>query len=78
MSSEPRRMTPELRAELDAWENSLLPSAEFEARVRAPWTERETEDFEELVGWFRRRHPGALERLRAIRHRVQMLRQRAR
>jgi hypothetical protein len=70
------RFTAEQRAELEAWENRALTPAEFEARVRAPWTEHEREDFTALVRWFRTRYPTAGERLRAMRHRMMQLRRR--
>jgi hypothetical protein len=60
-------LTPEHRAELEAWEERALSPEEFEARVHAPWTAREQEDFDNLVGWFNRRYPTAGERLRAQR-----------
>jgi hypothetical protein len=72
----PPRFSPSQRAEIDAWENTPLTAAEFEARVRAPWTEREREDFKELLAWFRRRYPTPGERMRAIRRRMLQLRQR--
>jgi len=74
--NESPRFTAEQRAELDAWENRALSPAEFEARVRAPWTEDEREDFAGLVRWFQARYPTAGERLRAIRHRMMQLRRR--
>jgi len=49
------RFTAAQRAEIDAWENTPLSPEEFEARVRAPWTDREREDFDDLVRWFRAR-----------------------
>jgi hypothetical protein len=61
-------LTSEQRAELEAWENRALSREEFAARVAAPWTETEREDFEALVTWFNRRYPTAGERLRATRH----------
>jgi hypothetical protein len=70
------RLTAAQRAEIEAWENTPLSPEDFEARVRAPWTEREREDFDALVGWFQRRYPTAGERLRAIRHRMVQLRRR--
>ena len=72
------RFTAAQRAEIDAWENTPLSAAEFEARVRAPWTDREREDFDDLVRWFRSRYPTAEQRFRAIRRRVLALRQRTR
>lgn len=74
--NEGRRLTPLQRAEIEAWENTPLGLEDFEARVRAPWTDREREDFDDLVRWFRRRYPTAGERLRAIRHRMVQLRRR--
>jgi len=61
-------LTPEQLAELEEWENRRLSLEEFEARVNAPWTEQESEDFEALVTWFNRRYPTAGDRLRATRH----------
>jgi hypothetical protein len=72
----PNTFSPELRAEIDAWENTPLTAEAFEARVRAPWTEREREDFDDLVAWFCRRYPTADLRMRAIRRRMLELRQR--
>jgi hypothetical protein len=71
-----RGVSPELRAEIDMWENTPLTAEDFEARVRAPWTEREREDFDALVAWFRRRYPTADLRMQAIRRRMLQLRQR--
>jgi hypothetical protein len=70
------RFTAAQRAEIDAWENTPLGREEFEARVRAPWTDREREDFDELVRWFCTRYPTVEQRFRAIRRRVLQLRQR--
>jgi hypothetical protein len=61
-------LTPEQQAELEAWEDRRLSPEEFAARVEAPWTDREDEDFAALVTWFNRRYPTPLERLRATRH----------
>lgn len=61
-------LTPELRAELEAWENRALSPEEFAARIDAPWSEREREDFDALVVWFNRRYPTPIDRLRATRH----------
>jgi hypothetical protein len=60
------QLTAEHRAELEAWERALSRD-EFEARIRAPWTAQELEDFDHLVRWFNRRYPTAGERLRAQR-----------
>lgn len=60
--------TPEQRAELDAWENRQLSPEEFRARVQAPWSDQEAEDFGALVAWFAKRYPTAGERLGAMRH----------
>jgi hypothetical protein len=60
-------LTPEQRAELDAWENRRLSPEEFEARVQAPWTDDERQQFDELVAWFNRRYPTPLARLQAAR-----------
>lgn len=51
------------------WENRALTSTEFDARVRAPWTSEERENFVGLVQWFRRRYPTAGERLQVQRER---------
>lgn len=75
--NEGSRLTAAQRAEIEAWERTPLGPEDFEARVRAPWTDREREDFDELVRWFRTRYPTAGERLRAIRHRMVQLRRRA-
>jgi hypothetical protein len=60
-------LSPEQRAELEAWENRALTAEEFDARVRAPWTEHERDDFAALVSWFQRRYPTPAERLAATR-----------
>jgi len=70
----PPRLTRAARLELEAWENRRLSAEEFEARVRAPWTDREREDFDDLVRWFRKRYPTAGERLRAMQNRMVQLR----
>jgi hypothetical protein len=54
-------------AELEAWENRRLTPEEFDARVRAPWTEDELSDFRGLIEWFQRRYPTPGERLKATR-----------
>lgn len=74
--NEPPRLTSAQRAEIAAWENTPLSWEEFEARIRAPWTDREREDFDDLVRWFRARYPTADARMRAIRHRMRQLRAR--
>lgn len=56
-------------------ERQLTP-AEFDARVKAPWSAQEAEDFDALVRWFRTRYPTAGERMRAIRLRMAALRRR--
>ena len=61
-------LTAEERAELEAWEERALSPEEFEARVRAPWTEEEAAAFDDLVRWFNRRYPTPGERLAATRH----------
>ncbi len=48
-------LTPEQRAELEAWENRTLSPEEFAARVAAPWTEQEREDFDARGACFTRR-----------------------
>ncbi len=70
------RVSAAQRAEIEAWENTALSPEAFEARVSAPWTAHEREDFDGLVRWFRTRYPTAGDRLRAIRHRMVQLRQR--
>lgn len=60
-------LSDEDRAELESWENRRLSPEEFAARVAAPWTEQEREDFDALVSWFNRRYPTPGERLRATR-----------
>lgn len=66
-------LTEAQRAELAAEEERPLSPAAFEARVRAPWTAQEREDFDALVAWFRRRYPTAGDRLAAIRRRMQQV-----
>ncbi len=68
------RFTEAQLAELSASEARALSHDEFEARVRAPWSAQEIEDFESLVGWFRRRYPTGGARLAAIRNRMDQLR----
>jgi hypothetical protein len=68
---------PELRAELEAWEERALTAEEFAARVAAPWTEHEREDFDALVTWFNRRYPTPADRLRATRRLMAQLRRAA-
>ena len=74
--SVPRRVSPQLLAEIHASEERRLTPEEFEARVNAPWTAQEAEDFDALVRWFRTRYPTAGERMRAIRLRMAALRRR--
>jgi hypothetical protein len=74
--TEARRFSAAQRAALEAWENTALSPEAFEARVRAPWTDHEREDFDALVRWFRTRYPTAGERLRVIRNRMVQLRRR--
>jgi hypothetical protein len=73
MTRSPPTLSPADRAELEAWENRRLSPEEFEARVRAPWTDHEREDFDNLVRWFNRRYPTPLQRLAATRHLVAQL-----
>ena len=61
------RLTNAQQAALLADEERRLSADEFTARVNAPWTEREREDFASLVTWFNRRYPTAGERLAATR-----------
>lgn len=70
------RLTAAQRAEIEAEERRALGASDFDARVRAPWTDREREDFDGLVRWFRKRYPTPLERLRAMRNRMVQVRQR--
>jgi len=70
----PPTLPPEQRAELEAWEDRTLSPEEFEARVRAPWTEEECADFDDLVRWFNRRYPTPAERLASARHLMAQLR----
>jgi len=67
-------LTPEQRAELEAWEDRALSPEEFEARVRAPWTDEERADFDDLVRWFNRRYPTPTERLASTRHLMAQIR----
>lgn len=61
-------LRPDQRAELEAYELRELSPEEFDARVNAPWSERDREDFAAHISWFTRRYPTAGERLRAMRH----------
>ncbi|TMQ08921.1 MAG: hypothetical protein E6J90_17630 [Deltaproteobacteria bacterium] len=70
----PPTITSEQRAELEAWEDRALSPEEFEARVRAPWTDAERADFDNLVRWFNRRYPSPVERLAATRHLMAQIR----
>jgi hypothetical protein len=72
----PPTLSPDTRAELEAWENRRLSPEEFEARVRAPWTDQERTDFDNLVRWFNRRYPTPLQRLAATRHLMAQIRSR--
>lgn len=56
------------RAELAAYEERALSPEAFAARVAAPWTAQEIEDFDALCAWFRRRYPTPWLRLQATRH----------
>lgn len=67
-------LTLEQRAELEAWEERALSPEEFEARVRAPWTDDEGTAFDDLVRWFNRRYPTPTERLAATRHLMAQIR----
>jgi hypothetical protein len=66
MTTTPKFTTQQL-AELEAWENRRLTAEEFDARVRAPWTDEELSDFRGLIEWFQRRYPTPGERLQATR-----------
>jgi len=70
----PPTITAQQRAELEDWEDRVLSPAEFEARVRAPWTDEERADFDGLVRWFNRRYPTPAERLAATRHLMAQIR----
>jgi hypothetical protein len=70
----PPTLDAEQRAELEAWENRTLSADEFEARVRAPWTDEERASFDDLVRWFNRRYPTPIERLAATRHLMAQIR----
>jgi hypothetical protein len=72
----PPTLSPDARAELEAWENRRLSPEEFEARVRAPWTDQERTDFDNLVRWFNRRYPTPLQRLAATRRLMAQIRSR--
>lgn len=60
-------LTDEARRELEAFEDRRLEPHEFEARVNAPWTEHEREDFDSLVRWFTNRYATPAARLAAAR-----------
>jgi hypothetical protein len=70
----PPALTSAQRAELEAWEDRTLSPEEFEARVRAPWTDEERKNFDDLVRWFNRRYPTPMERLAATRHLMAQIR----
>ena len=61
------------RAELAAEEERPLDATTFAARIAAPWTDWEREDFDGLVRWFTKRYPTPLDRLRAMRRRVRAM-----
>lgn len=67
-------LDPAKRTELEAWEQRRLSPEELEARINAPWSDEEREDFERLVAWFNRRYPTPRERLAATRHLAAQLR----
>ena len=54
---------PELVSELRALSDRRLSPEEFDAYVRAPVSDFEREQREELVAWFLRRYPTPAERL---------------
>jgi hypothetical protein len=66
MTTTPKFTTQQL-AELEAGENRRLTAEEFDARVRAPWTDEELSDFRGLIEWFQRRYPTPGEGLQATR-----------
>lgn len=72
--SEAPTFSAALRQELERSEERQLSLEEFEARVRAPMSDHEREDFHALVRWFTTRYPTAGDRMRAIRHRMRRLR----
>ncbi len=58
---------PELVRELARVSERRLSMTEFEAWVRAPWTEQEREDAVALIAWFMRRYSTPAARLQAAR-----------
>jgi hypothetical protein len=70
------RLSPEQRAALEREEARVLTPAEFDARIAVPVSRYERESVEDLTRWFMRRYPTAGDRLRAMRRRMQQLRQR--
>ncbi len=54
-------------ARVRALSERRLSAAELDAYVEAPWTDEEREATAELITWFTRRYPTALDRLRAAR-----------
>ena len=54
---------PELVAELREFSERRLSPEEFDAYVRAPVTDFEREQRDELLSWFLRRYPTPAERL---------------
>ena len=76
MTPLPPTLTREEREQLARWEERVLSPEEFAARVAVPMSDYERESFDDMVSWFVRRYPTAGERMRAIRLRMQRLRQR--
>ena len=68
----------EQRATIRSEEERRLTPAQFEARVQVPTSDSEREDFQQLVRWFVTRYPTAGDRLRAMRRRMESVRQRTR
>jgi hypothetical protein len=57
--------TEEQLARVRALADRRLTPAELDAYVNAPWGDGERERSLELIAWFMRRYPTALERLKA-------------
>jgi hypothetical protein len=70
------RLSEEQRAKLLAEEERRLSAEEFNARASVPMSEREREDFDDLVRWFTIRYPTAGDRMRYVRQRMQAMRRR--
>ncbi len=59
--------SPEQLARLRELSERRLSAAELDAYVGAPWTDAEREATTELIAWFMRRYPTAIDRLRVAR-----------